>query len=107
MHQILPARLKPGVTYDSIAAPASATSAEDATSTAVIRGNALIFWDLKVPGKKKKLVDLWTDVITVLNKADGSYVRTIDVQQNIVDLNVWNGRLAVATPLGVHFLSLD
>lgn len=58
-------------------------------------------------GKKKKLVDLWTDVITVLNKADGSYVRTIDVQQNIVDLNVWNGRLAVATPLGVHFLSLD
>ena len=58
-------------------------------------------------GKKKKLVDLWTDVITVLNKADGSCVRTIDVQQNIVDLNVWNGRLAVATPLGVHFLSLD
>lgn len=58
-------------------------------------------------GKKKKDIELWTDVITVLNKTTGSYVETIDVKQNIIDMNVWNGRLAVATPAGVHFLSLD
>lgn len=58
-------------------------------------------------GKKKKDIELWTDVITVLNKADGSYVQTIDLKQNIVDLNVWSGRLAVATPQGVQFLALD
>src|SRR6266496_1321425 len=32
--------------------------------TAVIRGRALIFWDLKVPGKKKKLDAIDTDQIT-------------------------------------------
>src|SRR5258707_8067317 len=31
---------------------------------AVIRGRALIFWDLKIPGKKKKLDAIDTDQIT-------------------------------------------
>ena len=62
MHTIQPARLKPGVT--SIAEPRSSSSAADATSTAVIHGKALIFWDLKVLGKKKKLDAIDTDQIT-------------------------------------------
>ena len=57
--------------------------------------------------KKKKEMKVWKDVITVLNKKDGSYVQTIDLQHGIVDMNVWNGRLAIATPDGVDFLSLD
>src|SRR5207342_1756616 len=75
---IQPARLKPGVTTDSIAAPASATSAEDATSTAVIRGKALVFWDLKVPGKKKKLDAIDTDQITPAADCVSESLDTLD-----------------------------
>ena len=80
MHQILPARLKPGVTYDSIAAPASATSADDATSTAVIRGKALIFWDPKLPGTKyaKKLDAIDTDQITPAADCVSESLETLD-----------------------------
>jgi 3-isopropylmalate/(R)-2-methylmalate dehydratase large subunit len=78
MHKILSARLKPGVTTDSIAAPASATSAEDATSTAVIRGKALIFWDLKVLGKKKKLDAIDTDQITPAADCVSESLDTLD-----------------------------
>ena len=59
MHDIQPARLKPGVTRDAVASAASAV--EKATSTAVIRGRALILWDLKVLGKTKKLDAIDTD----------------------------------------------
>jgi len=62
MHMIEPARLKPGVTLDAIAEPTGFEST--AASTAVIRGKALIFWDLKVLGKKKKLDAIDTDQIT-------------------------------------------
>ena len=62
MHDIQPARLKPGVTREAVASAASAV--EKATSTAVIRGRALILWDLKVLGKKKKLDAIDTDQIT-------------------------------------------
>src|SRR6195256_2469791 len=78
MHKILPARLKPGVTRESIAMPASATSAEDATSTAVIRGKALIFWDLKVLGKKKKLDAIDTDQITPAADCVSESLETLD-----------------------------
>src|SRR6184192_2854746 len=62
MQRIQPARLKPGVTRAAVAPPA----AEDAAvrSEAVVRGRALIFWDLKVLGKKKKLDAIDTDQIT-------------------------------------------
>src|SRR3984893_11734033 len=61
MHRIEPARLKPGVSRESVEPP----SAADATqSNAIIRGKALIFWDLKVLGKKKKLDAVDTDQIT-------------------------------------------
>src|SRR5687768_14191292 len=78
MHEIEAATLKPGVTLDSIAAPASATSAEDATSTAVIRGKALIFWDLKVLGKKKKLDAIDTDQITPAADCVSESLDTLD-----------------------------
>ena len=78
MHKIEPAKLKPGVSSDSIAKPASATSAEDATSTAVIRGKALIFWDLKVLGKKKKLDAIDTDQITPAADCVSESLDTLD-----------------------------
>ena len=62
MHEIQPARLKPGVTRESVAS--AAASIEKAASTAVIRGRALILWDLKVLGKTKKLDAIDTDQIT-------------------------------------------
>src|SRR3954469_17806410 len=78
MHQIQPARFKAGVNLDSIAAPRSATAAEDATSTAVIRGKALIFWDLKVLGKKKKLDAIDTDQITPAADCVSESLDTLD-----------------------------
>src|SRR5438034_3706895 len=65
MHTIQPARLKPGVSPDSVAASTSPTSSISADASSVlVRGRALIFWDLKVPGKKKKLDAINTDQIT-------------------------------------------
>src|SRR3954470_2316996 len=78
MHQIQPAKFKAGVHPDSIAAPKSATSAEDATSTATIRGKALIFWDLKVLGKKKKLDAIDTDQITPAADCVSESLDTLD-----------------------------
>src|SRR5215208_1933021 len=78
MHTIQPARFRPGVTINSIAAPASATSAEDATSTAIVRGQALIFWDLKVLGKKKKLDAIDTDQITPAADCVSESLETLD-----------------------------
>src|SRR3954470_7953670 len=78
MHQIQPAKFKAGVHPDSIAAPKSATSAEDATSTAIIRGKALIFWDLKVLGKKKKLDAIDTDQITPAADCVSESLDTLD-----------------------------
>src|SRR5260221_7775729 len=74
MHTIQPARLKPGVTIDSIAASA----AEQAASTAIIRGQALIFWDLKVLGKKKKLDAIDTDQITPSADCVSESLETLD-----------------------------
>src|SRR5919197_1505290 len=62
MHRIQPARLKPGVTVDDIPGPTSADEAQE--SSAIVRGRALVFWDLKVPGKRKKLDAIDTDQIT-------------------------------------------
>src|SRR5919197_6626955 len=62
MHRIQPARLKPGATLDAIRPPTSADQAGQ--SSAIVRGKALIFWDLKIPGKKKKLDAIDTDQIT-------------------------------------------
>src|SRR5512140_541311 len=61
MHKIEPARLKPGVSRDKVAAPAPAEAGQ---SSSIVRGTALIVWDLKVLGKKKKLDAIDTDQIT-------------------------------------------
>src|SRR5438477_2817756 len=74
MHTIQPARLKPGVTIDAIAASA----AEQAASTAIIRGQALIFWDLKVLGRKKKLDAIDTDQITPSADCVSESLETLD-----------------------------
>ncbi len=76
MHTIQPARLKPGVSHDSVAAGTS--SIAGAVSTKVIRGKALIFWDLKVLGKKKKLDAIDTDQITPAADCVSESLDTLD-----------------------------
>src|SRR5947209_20565271 len=79
MHVIQPARLKPGVSRDSVAASTSPTSSISADASAVlIRGKALIFWDLKVLGKKKKLDAIDTDQITPAADCESESLDTLD-----------------------------
>src|SRR5438046_8302246 len=76
MHTIQPARLKPGVSLDTIPEPAS-SAAETATAP-IIRGQALIFWDLKVLGRKKKLDAIDTDQITPATDCVSESLETLD-----------------------------
>ena len=76
MHTIQPAKLKPGVSREAIASAASAV--EKTTSIAVIRGRALILWDLKVLGKKKKLDAIDTDQITPAADCVSESLDTLD-----------------------------
>src|SRR5437016_7356452 len=76
MHRIQPARLKPGVTLDTIAPPTSADQMQQ--SSAIVRGKALIFWDLKIPGKKKKLDAIDTDQITPAADCVSESLDTLD-----------------------------
>jgi 3-isopropylmalate/(R)-2-methylmalate dehydratase large subunit len=76
MHTIRPARLKPGVSADALAPPSSQGEAGAATGT--IRGKALIFWDLKVLGKKKKLDAIDTDQITPAADCVSESLETLD-----------------------------
>ena len=77
MHEIRPARLKPGVTKDSVAAAAPAAT-EHTAHAGVIRGKALIFWDLKILGKKKKLDAIDTDQITPAADCVSESLDTLD-----------------------------
>ena len=76
MHEIRPAQLKPGASREGIASAASAV--EKIASTAVIRGRALILWDLKIPGKKKKLDAIDTDQITPAADCVSESLDTLD-----------------------------
>src|SRR5438067_4295890 len=76
MHTIQPARLKPGVSLDTIPEPAS--SAAETASAPIIRGRALIFWDLKVLGRKKKLDAIDTDQITPAADCVSESLETLD-----------------------------
>jgi 3-isopropylmalate/(R)-2-methylmalate dehydratase large subunit len=76
MQTIQPARLKPGVPAERVA-PASSAAA-GGPSKAPIRGKALIFWDLKVPGKKKKLDAIDTDQITPAADCVSESLETLD-----------------------------
>src|SRR5258705_58566 len=75
---IVPARLKPGVTPEAIVTPAGVLDA--ARSGAAIRGKALIFWDLKVLGKKKKLDAIDTDQITPAADCVSESLETLDLR---------------------------
>src|SRR5262245_9559463 len=75
MHRIRPARLRPGVTVDAIAAPSSTSPA---TISRAIRGRALIFWDLKVLGHKQKLDAIDTDQITPAADCVSESLETLD-----------------------------
>jgi len=68
--------LKPGVTLDTIAPPTSADQMQQ--SSAIVRGKALIFWDLKIPGKKKKLDAIDTDQITPSADCVSESLETLD-----------------------------
>jgi 3-isopropylmalate/(R)-2-methylmalate dehydratase large subunit len=76
MLTIQPARLKPGVSRESAVAAISAV--EEGASTAIIRGRALIIWDLKVLGKKKKLDAIDTDQITPATDCVSESLDTLD-----------------------------
>jgi len=76
MHTIEPARLKAGVTADALAEPAVAGS-----SSTVIRGKALIFWDrMSLPGTKfaRKLDAIDTDQITPAADCVSESLETLD-----------------------------
>src|SRR5215212_4994275 len=77
MHTIRPARLKPGVTNASLIPPVQPAS-ETAARAGVIRGRALILWDLKVLGKKKKLDAIDTDQITPAADCVSESLDTLD-----------------------------
>src|SRR5437016_1142456 len=72
---IEPARLKPGRTIESIETSAGAVAA---ARSAPVRGKALIFWDLKIPGKKKKLDAIDTDQITPAADCVSESLETLD-----------------------------
>src|SRR6266550_1000058 len=77
-HTIEPARLKPGLTTEALAVPAGVLAA--AQSDASIHGKALIFWDLKIPGKKKKLDAIDTDQITPAADCVSESLETLDLR---------------------------
>jgi 3-isopropylmalate/(R)-2-methylmalate dehydratase large subunit len=68
MHTIQPARVKPGASIDDVGPTFRSDAAPELklgpTDVGQIRGKALIFWDLKILGKKKKLDAIDTDQIT-------------------------------------------
>ncbi len=76
MRTIAPARLKPGVAADAIAAPVADEARPVRADT--IRGRALIFWDLKIPGRKKKLDAIDTDQITPAADCVSESLETLD-----------------------------
>jgi 3-isopropylmalate/(R)-2-methylmalate dehydratase large subunit len=76
MHVIEPVRFKPGVSVETVAAPAGA--ADLSQSSTAIRGKALIFWDLKVLGRKKKLDAIDTDQITPAADCVSESLETLD-----------------------------
>src|SRR5262249_12732554 len=77
MHTIQPATLKPGVSADRLPQAAADHGVETGRS-GVIKGTALIFWDLKVPGKKTKLDAVDTDQITPAADCVSESLDTLD-----------------------------
>jgi 3-isopropylmalate/(R)-2-methylmalate dehydratase large subunit len=70
-----PARLKPGVTLADVPGPRPSDAAGDGAAR-VLRGRALVFWDPKVPGKKRDAID--TDQITPAADCVSESLETLD-----------------------------
>jgi 3-isopropylmalate/(R)-2-methylmalate dehydratase large subunit len=75
MQIVTPARMKPGVTLDSLPGPRPGDEASD-TGRRLIRGKALIFWDPRTPGKKLDAID--TDQITPAADCVSESLETLD-----------------------------
>jgi 3-isopropylmalate/(R)-2-methylmalate dehydratase large subunit len=75
MHVISPARLKPGVTPETVPGPRPSDTA-GAGARRTIRGRGLIFWDPKTPGKKLDAID--TDQITPAADCVSESLETLD-----------------------------
>src|SRR6476660_1930713 len=77
MQRIDPARLKPGVTLENLPESAAAPKSR-ASSTLVVPGRALIFWDPNAPPKTKKLDAIDTDQITPAADCVSESLETLD-----------------------------
>jgi 3-isopropylmalate/(R)-2-methylmalate dehydratase large subunit len=76
MHGIHPARLKPGVTIEAVPGPRPEDAFAADAAGRLVRGNALIFWDPKIPGKKRDAID--TDQITPTTDCVSESLETLD-----------------------------
>ena len=76
MHTIAPARLKPGITADTL--PPPPPPADVAGGRAPVRGRALIFWDPKAPPGTRKLDAIDTDQITPAADCVSESLDTLD-----------------------------
>src|SRR5215472_3601790 len=75
MHEIRAARLKPGVSLDTLPGLRPSDQAGGGPAR-VVRGRALIFWDPKRPGRKLDAID--TDQITPGNDCVSESLETLD-----------------------------
>src|SRR5262249_56265575 len=76
LHTIQPARLRPGVTLDTLPAPHPSDLAGRDETPGLIRGRALIFWDPRRPGRKLDAID--TDQITPAADCVSESLETLD-----------------------------
>ena len=76
LHVIHPARLKPGVTIDTLPGPRPTDLAGRTSDAHLVRGQALIFWDPKRPGAKLDAID--TDQITPAADCVSESLETLD-----------------------------
>ncbi len=76
MHRIEPARLKPGITIETLPGPRPEDAPVSEASGHLVRGKALIFWDPKVPGKKRDAID--TDQITPTSDCVSESLEALD-----------------------------
>ena len=76
LHVILPARLKPGVTVDTLPKPRPTDLAGQTNDDMLVRGQALILWDPKRPGHKLDAID--TDQITPAADCVSESLETLD-----------------------------
>jgi 3-isopropylmalate/(R)-2-methylmalate dehydratase large subunit len=74
MQRIQRATLKPG----AAATPPDRSDIARQDRPGIVRGKALIFWDLKVPGKRKKLDAIDTDQITPAADCVSESLETLD-----------------------------